>query len=83
MEDRTTNIFYHLLMGKQPPAIDDIRIRCEGMRELKILDDACKLAAYRHYRETVLIEAHVEIFAGFRVGNNEREEKCSCIKLKG
>lgn len=58
MEDTTTNIFYHLLMGKQPPAIEDLRIRCEGMRELKILEDACKLAAYRHYRETVLIEAH-------------------------
>ena len=58
MKDTTTNIFYHLLMGKQPPAVEDLRIRCEGMRELKILEDACKLAAYRHYRETVLIEAH-------------------------
>jgi len=58
MKDTTTNIFYHLLMGKQPPAVEDLRIRCEGMRELKILEDACKLAAYRNYRETVLIEAH-------------------------
>ena len=58
MKDTTTNIFYHLLLGKQPPVVEDLRIRCEGTRELKILEDACKLAAYRHYRETVLIEAH-------------------------
>src|SRR3990172_921732 len=58
MKDTTTNIFYHLLMGKQPPAVEDLRIRCEGMRELKILEDACRFAAYRHYRETVLSEAH-------------------------
>jgi len=58
MDDTTTNIFYHPLMGKRPPAVEDLRIRCEGTQELKILEDTCKLAAYRHYRETVLIEAH-------------------------
>ena len=58
MKDTTTNMFYHPLTGKQPPAVEDLKIRCEGMRELKILEDACKLAAYRHYRETALIEAH-------------------------
>ncbi len=69
MEETTTSIFYHPLMGKQPPSIENLRIRCEGMKELKILEDACKLAAYRQYRETVLLEAydayHREPFHGY------------------